>query len=39
MQFMRKRTVSNRNTVEGALLEQPRSRQTPKKVLILCLDT
>ena len=26
-------TVSNRNTVEGALLEQPRSRQTPQEVL------
>ena len=38
MQFIRKRTVSNRNTAEGALLEQRRSRQTPQKVLILCLD-
>ena len=24
-------TVSNRNAAEGALLEQPRSRQTPRK--------
>ena len=39
MQFMRKRTVSNRNTPEGALLEQPRGRPTPQKVLILCVET
>ena len=32
-------TVSNRNAAEGALLEQPRSRQTPQEVLILCLGT
>ena len=32
-------TVSNRNAAEGAFLEQPRSRQTPQEVLILCLGT
>ena len=32
-------TVSNRIAAKGALLEQPRSRQIPQKVLILCLVT
>ena len=32
-------TVSNRTAAEGTLLEQPRSRQTPQEVLILCLVT
>ena len=31
--------VSNRNAAEGVFLEQPRSRQTPQEVLILCLGT
>ena len=32
-------TVGIRSAAEGALLEQPRSRQTPQEVLILCLVT
>ena len=32
-------SCSNRDAAEGALLEQPRSRQTPQEVLILCLGT
>ena len=32
-------TVSNRSAAEGALLEHPRSSQTPQEVLILCLVT
>ena len=32
-------TVSNLSAAEGALLEQPRSRQTPQEVLILCVVT
>ena len=32
-------TVSNRSAVEGAVLEQLRSQQTPREELILCLVT
>ena len=31
--------ISNRNAAEGALLEQPRSWQTPQEALIICLGT
>ena len=32
-------TGSNRSAADGAVLEQPRSRQTPQEVLILCSVT
>ena len=32
-------TVSNRSEADGAVLEQPRSRQAPQEVLVLCLVT
>ena len=31
--------ASNRSVLKGALLERPRSRQTPQEALILCLVT